>query len=347
MKALSCPSPRLCSLAFALVLVGWPWAVVSGQAAKHQMPVIREPWIQIAGDPDLGELTAAKQQPVDFGIWQAADGTWQLWSCIRGTKEPGKSRLFYRWEGARLTDPNWKPMGIAMQADPKLGETPGGLQAPYVFRDEGLFWMFYGDWVHICSATSKDGKVFERRILPGGKTGLFDEGAGVNPNDALVIKNGGNNARDPMVIRIGNLWHCYYTANPKDDKGADRCRTSPDLTNWSEARIVAKGGQAGGTAGSTECPFVVEPEPGMFYLFRTHGYGRLSQGKSAHTSVYFSRDPFDFGIDHDEGHYLCTLPVAAPEIIKYEGQYYIAALLPSLKGIRIARLDWVAAPEDR
>jgi hypothetical protein len=35
-----------------------------------------------------------------------------------------------------------------------------------------------------------------------------------------------------------------------------------------------------------------------------------------------------------------TLPVAAPEIIEYDGQTYIASLLPSLKGISIAKLEW-------
>src|SRR6185369_17338296 len=107
-------------------------------------------WWTVAGDPDLGVLTNPKQQPVDFGIWQAADGTWQLWSCIRGTKEPGNTRLFHRWEGAKLTDKNWKPMGIAMQADPALGETRGGLQAPYVLRHANKYYMFYGDWANIC-----------------------------------------------------------------------------------------------------------------------------------------------------------------------------------------------------
>ena len=38
------------------------------------------------------------------------------------------------------------------------------------------------------------------------------------------------------------------------------------------------------------------------------------------------------------------LLVAAPEVILSEGEYYLAALLPSLKGIRIARLNWEKAP---
>jgi len=37
------------------------------------MPVIEGGWWQVAGNPDLGELTGEKQQPVDFGIWQAAE----------------------------------------------------------------------------------------------------------------------------------------------------------------------------------------------------------------------------------------------------------------------------------
>src|SRR5215831_5557656 len=86
-------------------------------ADSPRTPRIVGDWWEVAGDPDLGELTSAKQQPVDFGIWQAADGTWQLWSCIRNTREHGMTRLFYRWVGTQLTEPNWKPVGIAMRAD--------------------------------------------------------------------------------------------------------------------------------------------------------------------------------------------------------------------------------------
>ena len=101
--------------------------------------------------------------------------------------------------------------------------------------------------------------------------------------------------------------------------------------------MVAAGGQAGKGPYSAECPFVVEPQPGDFYLFRTQAYG-----KDARTSVYHSRDPLDFGIDNDAEHYVTTLPVAAPEIFRYEGQWYLAALLPSLKGIQITRLEWAS-----
>jgi hypothetical protein len=304
-----------------------PYTVPQGEPQKFyriQFPLVLQPhvvgdWWQVAGDPDLGDLTTADQQPVDFGVWQATDGTWQLWSCIRKTKESGQRRLFYRWEGAKLTDANWNPMGIAMRADTNYGETEGGLQAPYVFRQDGNYEMFYGGWGSICRAQSADGKAFERRLTADGQSTVFV---------------GEYHARDPMVLRIGDLWYCYYSAHP-DGKGAVYCRTSRNLREWSEASIVGKGGQAGERGGSWECPFVVELQPGDFYLFSTQKYGT-----EAKTSVYFSRDPMDFGVDHDEGHFVCTLPVAAPEIFQYNGEWFIAALLPSLKGIQISHLTW-------
>ena len=39
-----------------------------GHAEQVYRPVIDGPWWQVAGDPDLGEYTREKQQPVDFGV---------------------------------------------------------------------------------------------------------------------------------------------------------------------------------------------------------------------------------------------------------------------------------------
>jgi len=208
-----------------------------------------------------------------------------------------------------------------MEAMPALGETPGGLQAPFVFRDGKQFLMFYGDWEHICAATSEDGKGFTRRIRENGKTGLFGEAVG-------------SNTRDPMVLFTRGQWHCYYTAHP-ERRGADYCRTSSDTRTWSPPRVVARGGAAGTNAYSAECPFVVELTPGDYYLFRTQRYGQ-----DAISRVYHSHDPLDFGVDADTGHLIGSLPVAAPEVFQHENQWYIACLLPSLKGIRVARLEW-------
>jgi hypothetical protein len=133
-------------------------ASLAGQVpADEAVPQIDGDWWQVAGNPDLGEFTNPKQQPVDFGVWQAADGTWQLWPCIRHTNCGGNTRLFHGWGGRKLTDKNWKSLGVVMRADPKLGESPGGLQAPHVIRRNGTYTMFYGDWANICMAETNVG----------------------------------------------------------------------------------------------------------------------------------------------------------------------------------------------
>ncbi len=304
----------------AMSLAGSGWAA----APALLYPAIEGGWWRIAGNPELGVYTSEKQQPVDFAVWQAADGSWQLWSCIRNTKCGGNTRLFHRWEGKAITDPDWRPMGIAMEAEPAFGETPGGLQAPHVVRWQGRYHMAYGDWNNICFATSSDGKSFERVVRDNGKTGHFSEGPHANTRDAMLLFSRG-------------LWHAYYSGFP-NGLGYVFCRTSPELSTWSPSCVVAYGGWAGNNAVSCECPHVVEAKPGVYFLFRTQRYGRDAQ-----TSVYRSENPLNFGIDHD-AKFVSRMPVAAPEIVLHEGHYYIAALTPELDGIRVARLTWKETP---
>jgi hypothetical protein len=98
---------------------------------------------------------------------------------------------------------------------------------------------------------------------------------------------------------------------------------------------VARGGSAGISCCSAECPFVARPSPGGdHFLFRTQRYG-----VDAQTSVYRSPDPFDFGLDNDDK-LVEHLPVAAPELVEYGGQWFLAALRGDLQGIQVTRLQW-------
>lgn len=292
------------------------------------VPEIDGAWWRVAGNPDLGDYTTAGQQPVDFAVWQAHDGTWQLSSCIRKTNCGGNTRLFHRWQGRNLTDTDWKPMGIAMEADTTLGEQKGGLQAPHVIKVADTYYMFYGDWQRICLAKSADGKNFTRVLNESGQPDLF-----TGPWE---------NMRDPMVLPHNGKYYCYYMGHLNGEKqiGAIFARVSTDLKTWSPPPIVAYGGRAGNYRWSAECPHVIyRPEEKLFYLFRTQRYGPNNI-----TSIYASPDPLDFGINDDK-YFVTTLPVAAPEIIQYKDQYYIAALLPNIKGIRIAKLKWTPIEE--
>ena len=293
---------------------------------------------QIAGTPDLGPaFNNAGQEPVDFGIWQAADGSWQLWSCIRGTKEEGNTRLFYRWEGAKITDANWAPKGIAMRAgrlspdgtpndgtfDPSFGEQQGGLQAPYVWSDGKTWHMVYGTYGNIGEQTSTDGKTFVRLPRSGsGNVGIFDPAA--------------DSKRDPMFLpkRLGDVVdRLYFTAN-----SSVMLATTSDGTNFSAPKVVAVGGKASDGGSAAECPFVVHRDDGYYYLFRTSSeHGDYQPGVM--TYVYASSDPTNFGLE-DDSRLIAQLPIAAPEIHSVGGADYLAHLLPSVQGIEVCDLTW-------
>ena len=298
-------------------------------AKKPDAAAIDGDWRRIRSNPDLGELTGAKQQPVDFAVWRDAGGTWHLRSCIRGTKCGGKTRLLFEWTSSNLTDPDWKPAGIVMRADPKLGETEGGLQAPFVFVDDdkGRYRMLYGDWVNICLAGSEDGgRTFKREPLPHADP----------PRSARFGQGPADNARDPMAIRVGDRWHVYYTAHPANH-GSVYCRTTKDFVTFSDPTIVASGGKAGDGPYAAECPHLVK-RGDYYYLFRTSSYAPKPR-----THVYASRDPLRFGTGGDDSKYIAELPFAAPEVVTVDGQDYVVALTPELDGMRVAKLKWMEA----
>jgi hypothetical protein len=307
------------ALGLLLIACSAPAPDADSNASGPIHPVVGKFW-DIARNPNLGAYdNGMLQQPIAFGIWQALDGTWQLWASIRNTNVGGNTRLFAKWEAQRIASANWMEGGVAMVAEVAFGEVPGGLQAPHVTRLGDSWHMLYADLEEICHAVSADGKTFQRVVQPAtGASAVFGEGPGMG-------------TRDPMLFVAPNEYRVYYTAG----EGADLVRTSSDLATWSPAAVVARGGSAGVAPGAAESPFVIQPVAGGdFFLFRTQRYGADAQ-----TSVYRSPNPFDFGVDNDQ-FLIGTLPLAAPEIIHYDGQWFIAALRPDLQGIQMASLYW-------
>jgi hypothetical protein len=287
------------------------------------LPEVDGKWWSIATNPDLVKYSREKQQPLDFDIWQASDGMWQLVSCCRNTGCGGKGRLFFRWQSDSLTDTNWKEMGVFMEADANCGETIGGLQAPNVIKNDGQYFMFYGDWNHICAAISNDGKSFERLTDDNGQSGIFNEGDGPG-------------TRDPHVMSFNKKFYIYYTGIV-DKNSAIYCRISNDLRTWSDSVIVNSGGSGGSGPSDAECPYVIYMKnEQIFYLFRTH---KRQNSDEYQTSIYCSRDPLNFGIDTDNFK-VSSMQAECIRLVRHEKKFYIAALKPDLTGMMMARLEW-------
>jgi hypothetical protein len=357
-------NPRLLFRRIFFIVIGLAlFAQLTGRAALGvgALPTVGT-WTHIANPPAVDSFAYYKngEQPVDFSIWQATDGTWQLWSCVRSTTYPGNTRLFYGWEGSNLTS-GWTATGVKLTSDTTLGEVQGGLQAPHVTKDGSTYTMLYGAWDFIAKATSTDGKNFTRytktsaTTSSGQTTELFRSGV-----------SGYGVPRDAMLMKVGGVNYVYYTAHdtfpasdplaatyPELGVGKDFVRTSTDLINFSAPELVAFGGtKSGYNTLSAECPTVrFDPNSGFYYLFRTQNY--TGNGGYGTTHVYRSTDPTYFGDQENEllgaegvdtNYYVGTLAVAAPEIFDFNGKIYIAALDQNYSGFRVAELTFVPEP---
>lgn len=287
---------------------------------------------------------APTHECVDHHVFKSKDSRWHLWGCIRKTSV---GRILYHWEGESLSQVPWEPKGDIIRVDRNAGESlafNGGeecIQSPYVVQATGAYYMFYGgngsgvneqgqpvDPNHpdmagqICLMTSQDGRQWARYRNAVGDSRLF-----VGPIAA----------RDPCVICIDGIWHCYYAGyhGHADGQAGFYVRTSEDLFNWSERRLVHLDPTFGGHRWQTECPHVVYRQ-GYFYLFRTVHY------ESAETHVFRSENPLDFGIGTAREKYVGPIAVAAPEIIVDEhGMEYITSNHNLFAGTMLSRLKWV------
>jgi hypothetical protein len=271
---------------------------------KVPVPRIIGSWWRAApNSPDLEQYDNGDQDNAcDFTLFQAKDATWQLISCIRSTKHPGRTRLFYRWEAENITDTDWTPKGIFATSRPEApyGEVQGRMQAPHCFLLNGTYHLFYNSaGAHLM--TSHDGKQFERTPNHAGSYQHFPMG-----RDVYVLNN----------IDVDGKWYAYYTNN----KPGMAVKSATDLMGpWSEEEKQVL------HHGFFESPFV-QRYAGRYYLF-------------APCKVFVSRDPLDFDKPlltnlYDEN----GSGKAAIEIVQdKQSEWYIAGYG---KGVYIAPLEW-------
>jgi hypothetical protein len=143
----------------------------------------------------------------------------------------------------------------------------------------------------------------------------------------------GFDARDPMVIRVGDEWVMYYTCN-STPAGGNHCVAtvrSKDLLHWDNKQVVYTDAITGTYGGPCESPFV-EKVGDWYFLFigPMGGYG----AGYCDTAVYASRDPFSFSPEMRVG----NIPSHGAEVIRLDGKYYITHCGWGQGGVYLAEL---------
>ncbi len=143
----------------------------------------------------------------------------------------------------------------------------------------------------------------------------------------------GFDARDPMILKQGDEWIMYYTANstPSGGNHIIAAYTSKDLLHWDNRKVVFEHPREGTFGGPTESPFVVM-RGNWYYFFLCDG---------GHTDVYRSRDPLHFRMDD----FVAEIDNcrASELVMDKQGNYYItsAGWFSGDYGLKIAPFYWL------
>lgn len=229
----------------------------------------------------------------------------------------------------KLFSPGWKTEPYALVADEKWEETL--LWAPHIVQEGGLYYMFYaagGDY---------QGGMFRMHLATSTDLGTWMR------CDANPLFRDGYHARDPMVLKVGDEWVMYYTAN-LDPAGGNHIvafRTSKDLRTWSERRVAFTDPMTGKTGGPTESPFVVRRGP-YFYLFLSMRHGYVP-GHYSDTGVFRSTNPFRWNLDDQVG----RIDAHALEVMRDDdGSWYISHCGWYQGGVHLAPLTWLDGQDE-
>ncbi len=323
---------------------------------KRMRPVLKSEWWRIGRSPDLSKVLPATKEGakphemVDHHVFQDDNGKWHLWGCIRACSV---GRVLYHWQTDDITDNNWECTGEMLRCDRSYGECCNNgsteqIQSPFIVKHNGRFYMLFGGvevetdaWTNtetklaasfrvaqMCLMTSDDGLNWTRYKNEKGQSRVF-----VGPGAT----------RDPALIKIGELWHCYYAGfhdgNPMN--AGVYLRTSKNLINWSDWKLVHYDEHFHHHKYMAECPTVIKHND-YYYLFITEHYAK------ARSYVFCSKDPTDFGVDDGRADYdvndyfVGVIKSAASEIITdINGKEYITSNHDLPSGTLMANLDWI------
>ncbi len=179
------------------------------------------------------------------------------------------------------------------------------IHAPHLLKHDGVFRIFYGPYSVRCADTP-DFKTFTRRTLFTAEHSL----------------------RDPFLFYEDHLWYMLCAVENRID-----CRTSYDLTDWSEPFVFQENPFKNA---ASESPYLIKRD-GYYYLFWAIYDGR-NGCYDERTFVFASESILGFTENFAP---LCMLRAHAPEFVSdLSGDYILSVFYPR-NGVNAARLTWV------
>lgn len=269
-------------------------------------------------DPSIGE-----NEPWyinDHCFIYGSDSMWHLFGITHAEPaNPLDERNFAHARSKSLLSAPWEKLPYALSYKPEAPWNETHLWAPYVIEQKGIYYMFY------CAG---DPDSTRYKIHLATSSDLFNWTR--HPANPMVVD--GFDARDPFILRVGDQWVMYYTANvlPTGGNHIVAYQTSNDLIKWGNRGIAYVDPAFGTYGGPTESPFVVKRGK-RYYLFIG------PRGGYDETDVFVSEDPFHWSVENKCGH----LPSHAAEVIQdLDGKWYVSRCGWGRGGVYLAPLYW-------
>jgi len=218
---------------------------------------------------------------------------------------------------------SWKIEKPVLQC-PESGVDEFQVWAPYILKRKGIYYMFYTGvntdvCQSICLATSKDLYHWERYesnplVIPG------EWGNGIYSQDKW------SDCRDPMVLKDGRNYYCYYTAMRlnTETQQLESCigiSSSQDLLHWKDEGFIPL---KYSLSTPPESPFVVKHKQTFYLVYTNYKYG----------IVYLtSKDPVQGWQEMPEDKMSLIGGVSATELLKVGNEWQISLISHMKNGL--------------
>jgi beta-fructofuranosidase len=215
---------------------------------------------------------------------------------------------------------------------PEAGWDEFQVWAPHIIEYDGEYWMFYTGVNEACCqaiglARSKDLFHWERHpgnpVIRTGEWGLWDPTAW-------------SDCRDPMVLKDGDTFYCYYTAaratgGEPPHESCVGVSSSKDLIHWRDEGFIRL---TESLRTPPESPFVVKRGDKYYLFYTNYGLG----------TVYAVSDHPVTGFVYPGAEEMRVIPeVSASEIYQDGDDWYISLISHApnaLHFFEIRRLVW-------